>query len=66
MATDTKVKIPAWAIRKPLTQADTIAKLNDMASAAYSCARTTTEPAVREGYMDRCHALREAARHLSR
>lgn len=62
--TDREQKTPTWALRDQLTLEATIAKLEDMATAAYSCARTTTDVDVRAGTMDRCHVLREAARLL--
>jgi hypothetical protein len=62
--TDDSKKIPTWAKREPLSKVEVVDRLNDMGSAAYACARATTDPDARAGYVDRSHAMREAARLL--
>jgi hypothetical protein len=62
--TDAPTKVPTWAKRSLLDRSTVVEQLEAMASAAYACARATTEEAARTGYMNRCHALREAVRYL--
>lgn len=42
----------------------TVERMQRYADARLACARTTTEAAIRAGYMDDAHTFREAVRHL--
>ena len=64
MAQDEK-KIPTWAKRERLSKEQVKERLLSAADAAWGMAvATTNDEDVRAGYMDRCHMLREALRHL--
>lgn len=61
---DEQKKIPEWAKRDRLSKDAVKERLRSAADAAWGIALKTTDPDIRDGYMDRCHMLREALRHL--
>lgn len=61
---DAQKKLPAWAKRDRMDKAQVIEQLGSYAEAAWSMALKTTDVDIRDGYMDRCHVLREAKRLL--
>lgn len=62
---DEKNKTPLWAKRDRLSKEAVIERLTSAADAAWGMAvAATNDPDIRAGYMDRCHMLREAIRHL--